>query len=145
MDRSLREFVALRALNCCEYCQMPAALDEAAHEVDHIIAEKHDGPTVESNLALACFACNNHKGPNIAGHDPVSNSVIRLFNPRVDEWSEHFEWSGPILIGRTIIGQVTIRVLAINLRHRVEHRRALIEEGVFPPTLPPQVRTRRPR
>jgi hypothetical protein len=52
-------------------------------------------------LALACFACNNHKGPNIAGVDQNTGDVIRLFHPRRDNWEEHFEWRGASLVGRT--------------------------------------------
>jgi hypothetical protein len=106
---------------------------EASHEIDHIIAEKHFGPTTLENLALACFSCNNHKGPNVAGVDPETGQVTRLFHPRQDEWHTHFEWHGPVLIGRTAIGRATVAVLAINLRHRVFHRQALMDEDVFPP------------
>jgi hypothetical protein len=38
-----------------------------------------------------------------------------------------------VLAGRTPQGRATVRVLKINLDHRVEFRRELIEEGVFPP------------
>ncbi len=55
-----------------------------------------------------------------------------LFNPRSDRWADHFEWNGPVLVGKTSIGKVTIEVLAINLSYRVALRAALIEEGVFP-------------
>lgn len=49
--------------------------------VDHVIAEKHRGETVLENLAWACFSCNMHKGPNIAGIDPVTGETVRLFRP----------------------------------------------------------------
>lgn len=133
MDRLLRTPVWERAGSRCEYCQLPQEYADAPHEVDHIIAEKHRGLTEPDNLALACFACNNHKGPNIAGIDPVSGEIVRLFHPRQDRWNEHFTWTGPQLIGLTPIGRATVQVLEINLRHRLLHRQALIEEGVFPP------------
>lgn len=107
MDRKLREIVWERANACCEYCQMPQELYEATHEVDHVIAEKHLGPTSPENLALACFPCNNHKGANIAGMDPLSGQFTRLFNPRIDVWADHFRWRGAELIGLTTIGRVT--------------------------------------
>jgi 5-methylcytosine-specific restriction endonuclease McrA len=107
--------------------------DPLPFEIDHIIARKHNGPTSSENLALACFSCNNHKGPNIAGIDPDTNHVTPLFHPRRDVWQEHFIWHGPELVGRTPVGRVTIAVLAINLPYRVALRRALMEEGVFPP------------
>ncbi|MFO0812426.1 MAG: HNH endonuclease signature motif containing protein [Gemmatales bacterium] len=134
MDRPLREQVWSRANACCEYCQIPQAYTDASHEIDHIIAEKHRGMTTLDNLALACFACNNHKGPNIAGIDPITGHVVRLFHPRVDTWNEHFQWRGAYLEGLTAIGRATIQVLEINLRHRLLHREALRIEGVFPPT-----------
>ena len=136
MDRQLRDQIWQRAVAQCEYCQMPQSLTDAGHEVDHIIAEKHRGSTTPENLALACFPCNNHKGPNIAGVDPDSGQVTRLFHPRQDCWSEHFAWHGPVLVGLTRIGRATVDVLEINLRHRLVHRDALIEEGVFPPATP---------
>ena len=111
---------------------MPQAFAEPTHEIDHVIAEQHRGPTTLENLALACFYCNNHKGPNIAGIDPVTSVMCRLFHPRQDDWEEHFAWTGPHLLGLTAIGRTTIEVLAINIRHRLAHRQALIEEGVFP-------------
>jgi hypothetical protein len=60
MDRALESLVWERALSRFEYCQMPQEYDGFTHEIDHVIAKKHDGPTVASNLALACFPCNNH-------------------------------------------------------------------------------------
>jgi hypothetical protein len=49
----------------------------------------------------------------------------------MDKWSEHFEWTGPVLGGRTAIGRVTIRVLAINDPDFLTMREALIEEQTF--------------
>ncbi len=132
MERTLREQVRQRANLCCEYCQMPQAFAEPTHEIDHVIAEQHRGPTTLANLALACFHCNNHKGPNIAGIDPETAELSRLFHPRLDRWEEHFAWNRSRLVGLTAIGRTTVEVLAINIRYRLAHRQALMEEGVFP-------------
>ena len=102
--------------------------------MDHIIAVQHSGSATEGNLALACFACNHHKGPNIAGFDRVLQETVPLFHPRRDAWSDHFRWNGPELEGITPVGRVTVHVLAINRDFRVALRRTLIQEGVFPPT-----------
>jgi hypothetical protein len=83
--------------------------------------------------ALACFACNRHKGPNVAGVDPKTRRIVPLFNPRRHKWSRHFRWEGPVLIGRTPNGRATVIALKINLDHRIELRQGLIDEGVFPP------------
>jgi hypothetical protein len=133
MEDELAQQVRRRADFCCEYCRLSAAYSPLPFEIDHIIARKHRGATVAANLALACFACNNHKGPNIAGIDPASGGVMRLFHPRRHKWTRHFRWDGPILLGRTPIGRTTIAVLEINLLHRVAFRRSLMKEGVFPP------------
>jgi 5-methylcytosine-specific restriction endonuclease McrA len=132
MDQQLRELVWKRAESTCEYCHMPQSLDPLPFEVDHIVARKHGGATVEDNLALSCFACNNRKGPNIAGRDSQTGEIVPLFNPRHDRWQDHFGWNGALLTGRTPTGRATIDVLCINLPHRVAFRASLVSEGVFP-------------
>jgi hypothetical protein len=133
MDESLERLVRLRARERCEYGELPKALSRLLFEVDHVIARKHGGLTVQSNLCLACFACNHHKGANIAGIDPVTQKITSLFHPRRHRWRYHFRWDGPLRGGRTAIGRTTVAVLEINLARRVMFRQALIDEGVFPP------------
>jgi hypothetical protein len=58
---------------------------------------------------------------------------VRLFHPRRHKWSYHFHWDGPILVGRTAIGRVTVQVLAMNDPDMVRIRESLIAEGIFPP------------
>ncbi|HEX3148581.1 MAG TPA: HNH endonuclease signature motif containing protein [Gemmataceae bacterium] len=135
MDAALVAMIWQRAGNCREYCQMSQACDELPFEIDHIIAKQHDGPTTPGNLALVCFADNHHKGPNLGGVDPKTRKRVWLFHPRRHKWDRHFRWNGPILIGRTAVGRATIAVLAMNLPHRARHRRQLIAEGVFPPSV----------
>lgn len=133
MDTALRRLVWQRAKGCCEYCQMPQAADDTVFEIDHIIARKHIGPTVASNLCLSCFYCNSFKGLDLTGRDPKTRKITPLFNPRRHKWAKHFLWQGPHLVGRTAIGCVTVALLHINDEYRVELREALIAEGVSPP------------
>jgi hypothetical protein len=56
----------------------------------------------------------------------------RLFNPRKDNWEEHFVWRGATLLGITPIGRTTIDVLRINAPDRIVHRQLLIGIGLFP-------------
>ena len=133
MNVRLERLVWRRAQRACEYCQLPKEYDELPFQIDHILARKHGGLTTAQNLALACFPCNNHKGPNIAGRDPLTERIVPLFHPRRHRWRQHFLWDGPFLEARTAIGRATIAVLEINLPHRVNLRQALIEENVFPP------------
>ncbi|WP_165219943.1 HNH endonuclease [Aquisphaera insulae] len=133
MERALEELVWRRAGGRCEYCCVPQLRDRLPFEIDHIIAEHHGGSTTGGNTCLCCFACNRHKGPNIAGIDPKSRKIVPLFNPRRHKWSRHFRWDGPRLVGLTPAGRATIQVLKLNLDYRVEFRRELIDEGDFPP------------
>ncbi len=130
MDAVLQESVRKRALFRCEYCGIPEALVTTPFQIDHIVARSHRGPTAMQNLALACFHCNNFKGPNIAGVDPATGKVVRLFNPRRDRRASHFAWKAVELVGLSAIGRVTIEVLRLNHPHRVAVRLSLLREGV---------------
>ena len=133
MTGDLARRVRRRARYRREYCRLPQSAARFRHQVDHIIAEQHEGGDEPSNLALACSHCNLRKGPNIAGLDPVARELTRLYNPRKDRWREHFAWQGAVLLGLTAVGRTTIQVLAINDRDLVEARETLIAEGRFPP------------
>ena len=115
----------------CDYCRMPAEYDPLPFQLDHIVAQQHGGATTLGNLAWSCLHCNKHKGPNIAGIDPVSGQLVALFHPRRQQWQRHFEWDGPILVGRTRVARATIRVLAINAPAAVAFRAELMQEGVY--------------
>jgi hypothetical protein len=132
MHAALTRLVWERAGECCEYCLMPQIYYPFPFEIDHVIAEQHGGKTTPGNLALACFPDNHHKGPNLAGIDPTTRRRAWLFHPRRHKWGRHFRWDGPVLVGRTDVGRVTVAVLAMNLPHRVRHREQLMAEGVYP-------------
>lgn len=128
-DIALRRFVSARAAGRCEYCRLPLEFDDSPASLDHIIALKHDGQTISENLAFACFHCNNFKGDNIAGLDPMDSSLTRLFNPRIDRWSDNFRFDRGEIIPLTAIGRTTIYVLNMNAPVRVMTRRLLIATG----------------
>lgn len=67
MNEQLRRLVVQRAGGRCEYCHFPETASFYPFQIDHIIAEKHGGPTIADNLAWSCYYCNTYKGPNIAG------------------------------------------------------------------------------
>jgi hypothetical protein len=133
MRKDLERRIKRRAGERCEYCLMPQSAIAFTFPIDHIIARQHGGTTRAENLAFACILCNRHKGPNLAGIDPVTGEMVALFHPRRDRWIDHFEWHGGILVGKTPCGRTTIRVLAMNQREWVAIRIALMDEGVFPP------------
>ncbi len=131
MDAETQLVVRNRAGGRCEYCHLPQAADPLLiFEIDHIIARKRRGDDRPGNLCFACCACNHHKGANLAGIDPVTGRLTRLFDPRRHQWRWHFRWDGPLLVGKTAIGRTTITVLEINLSYRVELRAQMLDEGV---------------
>lgn len=76
MDRALRALVRARARERCEYCGLPQAMVPlVTFHVDHVVPCKHGGGDSDDNLALACFHCNLHKGPNLTGIDPDTGAV----------------------------------------------------------------------
>jgi hypothetical protein len=129
---ALRRDVRERAKGCCEYCLLPEEQAFFPHEPDHIIATKHGGQSTAANLALACFDCNRFKGSDIASIDPDRGELTPLFNPRTQEWSEHFSIAGGLIDPRTATGRVTELVLKLNLQSRVEVREILATVGRYP-------------
>ena len=81
MKASLVEGLRRRAGDRYEYCLMPRSALKFTLAIDHIIARQHGGKTPADNLALACIRCNRHKGPNVAGVDPTTEEIVRLFHP----------------------------------------------------------------
>lgn len=130
-SESVRESVRRRAGDRCEYCQLRQQYSEFAHHVEHIVARQHVASDGLENLALACHFCNRKKGPNLAGIDPVTGAITVLFHPRRDRWSDHFQWNGPFIEGRSATGRATVSVLALNDTKRMRLRLQLFEKGLL--------------
>ena len=120
---AVRRFVEERADGRCEYCRFHQD-DEPAikFQIEHTIPRQHGGSDQVDNLALACLHCNSHKGPNLAGIDPETGEMVPLFNPRVDNWFDHFLLVSPFIVGQTARGRATVRVLQMNADQRVSLR-----------------------
>jgi hypothetical protein len=132
MDGSTRDFVRTRADNHCEYCFLPQEHTDLTHHIEHVVARQHGGSDVLGNLALACQRCNLHKGPNLAGIDPLTGETAALFHPRRDQWSDHFEFDGVRFRGLTAVGRATVAVLAMNDARRMELRSEIHDRGERP-------------
>lgn len=132
---ALRRLVIERAQGRCEYCLLHQDDAEAPHQIDHLIALKHEGQTVSENLALACQLCNRHKGSDLAAIDPSDGQVVQLFNPRMQSWGEHFQLSGASIAGLTPSGRATVKRLRLNDESRLIDRQTLMETGRYPPHL----------
>ncbi len=107
--REVRQHVIRRAENRCEYCLLPQDFAASAHQVDHVIAEKHGGPTTADNLALSCTTCNRRKGSDIGAVDPETQELVRLYNPRSQWWDDHFRVEDASIVGITPEGRATVR------------------------------------
>lgn len=115
MNESTKTQVRERANHRCEYCQMNQEDSPLATlHVEHVIPKKHGGGDALDNLSLACIDCNLHKGPNLTGLDPDTGEITPLFNPRKQNWSEHFEWQGVQIVGKTACGRTTVVVMDMN-------------------------------
>lgn len=132
IDAGLREKVAERALNLCEYCLIHEDDTYVGCQIDHIISLKHGGKTDEDNLAYSCSFCNRHKGSDIGTVLSGSNEFIRFFNPRTDRWADHFRLEGCVITPLSKIGEATCRILLFNSAERVIEREALIDVCRYP-------------
>jgi hypothetical protein len=66
---------------------------------------------------------------------PDSTEVVALFNPRVDRWEDHFQWSAAdptILEAKTARGRATLLLLQMNLPNMVDIRRLLVALNLLP-------------
>lgn len=133
----LRQIVNQRAQGRCEYCLLHQDFSIYTHEVDHVIAQKHDGPTMAENLALSCLSCNRPKGTDLTTFDPATGEVTLLFNPRIQSWSEHFNIingriEGTTPTGTTPTGRATEKLLMFNKPDRILQHRLLIAQNLYP-------------
>ena len=120
---AVRQIVAQRADYCCEYYHIHQ--DEVFYpfHIDHIISLKHGGITELDNLAYSCFPCNLHKSSDVGTFLLPQRVFIRLFNPRLDSWKEHFGMDLGRMYAKTSIGEATIKVLKMNEIERIIERR----------------------
>lgn len=133
ISKEFRDFVHERADDRCEYCLISQHVRAFSFQIDHVISEKHSGPTTLVNLALSCPKCNAYKGSDIGTNDPLTGDLVRLFNPRTQNWTTHFrvDEDGTI-VGLTPEGRATARLLQFNQADRVRQRAAYIRLGLYP-------------
>ena len=136
ISAELAQRVRDSARNRCGYCLRPQKLVMARLEIDHIIPIAKGGTNDEANLWLACPLCNGHKSSKIEALDPKTGATVPLFNPRTQNWSEHFAWSedSTRVIGQTPIGRATVEALCLDSdSDAIEVRRYWVEAGWHPP------------
>jgi 5-methylcytosine-specific restriction endonuclease McrA len=128
----VRRRVIERANHRCEYCRFPETASLLTFEMEHVISEKHGGPTVEDNLALACPHCNRAKGSDIGSLDPQTSQLVPFFNPRSQLWQEHFRLEAARIVPLTAEGRVTVAIFQLNRPDRLQERERLIATNLYP-------------
>jgi hypothetical protein len=133
VSAELRRAVEERADGACEYCLIHQRDTYVGCHVDHIIAEKHGGRTELDNLAFACAVCNRAKGTDIASLVRGGSQPVRLFNPRIDRWDDHFrlDLHGFEIVPLTNIGVATATLLKFNEVERLLERKSLVLIGKY--------------
>ncbi|RKZ87545.1 MAG: HNH endonuclease [Candidatus Parabeggiatoa sp. nov. 1] len=139
ISTELRRQVRTDAGKRCGYCLSAEIITGIPLEIEHIIPESLGGLTVRENLWLACHRCNKFKGERTQFTDPVTTEMAPLFNPRAQNWYEHFHWNleGIFIIGETPSGRATIEALQLNNEYVVEARRFWVIAGWHPPANEP--------
>lgn len=68
------------------------------------------------------------------GADPATGLTVRLYNPRVDLWEDHFvlDVSTAAIAGQTDVGRATAQRLKMNDSRQIEARRLWILLFGFP-------------
>lgn len=131
----LRKKVAKAANFRCGYCRMPQAILPMPLEIEHIVPLALGGTDDEENLWLACRACSSFKHAKTHGFDQETNQEVRLFNPRTQDWQEHFEFDSGTgeIIGKTSCGRATVNALRMNNEQAVSARLHWVKAGWYPP------------
>jgi hypothetical protein len=130
-----KEKIRKSANNRCGYCLAPQDLVITDLHFDHINPFSKGGAETEDNFWLLCPKCNYAKSDKTDGFDNETKSRALLFNPRTQNWHEHFEWSadGLYIVGKTAIGRVTVIEANLNNDLFLRVRENWIKAGWHPP------------
>jgi len=112
---------------------MHQSLQGAIFHVEHTIPASRGGLSTLENLAWCSPSCNLHKSDRMQAVDPQTGQLAPLFNPRQDDWNEHFGWLDFHLTGRSPTERATIAALKHNTERRILIRRAEEQFELFPP------------
>jgi len=126
--------MARRAGHHCEYCRAPEAVFNFPFEVEHVVPTSRGGTEEDSNLCLACRACNLRKSDRLVWRDDVTQEEVPLFNPRGQRWTQHFvvDLESGEIHGTTPTGRATIACLDYNHPLQRTARHLWIRLRIFP-------------
>ncbi|UBF25095.1 HNH endonuclease [Kovacikia minuta CCNUW1] len=116
VSERIRQFIRERARFLCEYCHSPEKSSSEIFTIDHLVPRSLGGSDEPDNLALACRRCNERRYNFTTGVDPQTQQEVAIFNPRLQQWDDHFVWTadGLRLIGITPTGRATCNRLDLN-------------------------------
>ena len=128
---ALRDQVRGCDRNRCWYCKTSEVLSGIRMAFDHIHPRSKGGETTFENVCLACRSYNEFKGDCVNTQDLLTEQVVPLFNPRTQQWHDHFSWSddGTKVEGKTSIGRATILALQMNNGAIVTARKRWVSVG----------------
>jgi hypothetical protein len=80
-----------------------------------------------------CSFCNRAKGTDIASLVPGTDRLVRLFNPRLDRWEQHFRVNSESSAIEPLSDSAaaTAQLLGMNQLERILERQSLIQIGHF--------------
>ena len=133
ISEKLKNKIRRQAKNHCGYCLLPQSLNPGLLEIEHLLAIANGGTDDVENLWLACRLCNGYKGVQLEAIDPESGEKVPLFNPRTQDWKEHFRWNEEKIAGKTACGRATVQALKLNNDIILPVRKKWISAGWFPP------------
>lgn len=131
----LRNQIEISDRGRCCYCLTQAVNSGIDLSFDHILPRSKGGKTVFENVCLACRACNEFKSDTTEATDPLTATTVPLFNPRCQNWNDHFTWSedGTTVEGLTVVGRSTILALQMNRAIIRVARKRWVSSGWHPP------------
>ena len=134
---SVRRMVAERADWRCEYCLSPENLAPQCFTLEHIVPLSKGGSDEPENLAYACQGCNGSKYAKTEALDPITKMLVPLFDPRTQNWTDHFSWGkiSTIVLGTTPTGRATVLALKLNRKKLIILREVLVFFGTHPPEI----------
>ena len=104
-------------------------------EIEHLHPISEGGTDNEENLWLACRNCNGFKHAKTLAADPQTSEKTLVFNPRTQNWNEHFKFNEDKteIIGKTPCGRATVIALRLNFEQAVNARKIWVGAGWYPP------------
>lgn len=135
VSQELKDKIRREGRNRCGYCLTPQEIVSMLLEIEHLQPIAGGGTDDEENLWLACRNCNGFKHAKTHAIDPQTNEEASLFNPRTQNWNEHFRFSDDKteITGKTACGRATVIALRLNFEQAVNARKVWIQADLYPP------------